>query len=66
MYRMKLNDWISRQKMTKREICDRLNVNHSLIYLWAQGKRNISDKLLKELSRITQGEVSHVDDVRNG
>jgi transcriptional regulator with XRE-family HTH domain len=62
---MKLNDWLTRENMTKTELCMRLNINRSLISLWKNGKRRIGPKTLKELKRITQGEVNHVDDVRN-
>ncbi len=62
---MKLSTWLLEAKMSISHLARNLNVDRSLIHRWYKGDRRISQKLLKELSRITQGEVSHVDDVRN-
>lgn len=62
---MKLNEWLMKEKMSKSYLCQNLNIDRSLISMWAKGSRRIGPKTLKELSRITQGEVNHVDDVRN-
>ncbi len=62
---MKLNDWIAREKITKTYLAMRLNIDRTLIFYWNTGKRRIGPKTLKELTRITDGEVSRIEDVRN-
>jgi len=62
---MKLSEWLKKECMTQEYLSMLLNVNRCLISLWKNGDRRIGPKTLKELRRITQGEVHEVDDVRN-
>ncbi len=62
---MKLNEWLKKECMTQEYLSMLLNVNRCLISLWKNGGRRIGPKTLKELRRITNGEVSQIEDVRN-
>ncbi|MES2409048.1 MAG: hypothetical protein V4509_01965 [Patescibacteria group bacterium] len=51
--------------MTQADLAKRLNINRCLIYMWAKCLRRIGPKTLENLSKLTNGKVSTIEDVKD-
>jgi transcriptional regulator with XRE-family HTH domain len=61
---MKLRQWLSKANMSISHLARNLNIDKSLIHRWFNGERRIGPRTLKLLYDVTNGEINHVDDVR--
>lgn len=61
MRRMKIVDYLTRERVSRKTFAGRLGVHHSLVYRWIDGNSAPSLELAARIVEVTGGEVTIED-----